>query len=60
MSPSGKALVFGTSIRGFESLHPSHEIINHIKHVPFGRVLYGLTQETFSPRNEINPRLRSS
>jgi hypothetical protein len=23
MSPSGKALVFGTSIRGFESLHPS-------------------------------------
>lgn len=25
MSPSGKALVSGTSIRGFESLHPSHE-----------------------------------
>ena len=25
MSPSGKALVFGTSIRGFESLHPSQE-----------------------------------
>lgn len=24
MSPSGKALVSGTSIRGFESLHPSH------------------------------------
>ena len=24
MSPSGKALVFGTSIRGSESLHPSH------------------------------------
>lgn len=23
MSPSGKALVSGTSIRGFESLHPS-------------------------------------
>ena len=23
VSPSGKALVFGTSIRGFESLHPS-------------------------------------
>ena len=25
VSPSGKALVSGTSIRGFESLHPSHE-----------------------------------
>ena len=25
MWPSGKALVSGTSIRGFESLHPSHE-----------------------------------
>gem|GEM_PF-3365574 len=25
--PSGKALVSGTSIRGFESLIPSHEII---------------------------------
>ena len=24
MSPSGMALVSGTSIRGFESLHPSH------------------------------------
>ena len=26
MSPSGKALVSGTSIRGFKSLHPRHEI----------------------------------
>jgi hypothetical protein len=25
MSPSGKALVSGTSIRGFESLHPSQD-----------------------------------
>jgi hypothetical protein len=25
VSPSGKAPVFGTGIRGFESLHPSHE-----------------------------------
>ena len=33
MSPSGKALVSGTSIRGFKSLHPSHE-----KSSPFGLV----------------------
>ena len=24
VSPSGKAAVFGTAIRGFESFHPSH------------------------------------
>ena len=27
MSPSGKASVFGTDIRGFESLHPSQAFI---------------------------------
>lgn len=27
MSPSGKAPGFGPGIRGFESLHPSHEKI---------------------------------
>lgn len=31
MSPSGKAPVFGTGIRGFESLHPSQDIITDIK-----------------------------
>lgn len=27
MSPSGKAHGFGPCIQGFESLHPSHEVI---------------------------------
>ena len=31
MSPSGKALGSGPSIRGFESLHPSHEIITEVR-----------------------------
>ena len=31
MSPSGKAPGFGPGIRGFESLHPSHEIITDAK-----------------------------
>lgn len=31
MSPSGKAPGFGPGIRGFESLHPSHEIITDTK-----------------------------
>ena len=37
MSPSGKAPVSGTGIRGFESLHPSQN-----KTSPFGLVLFWL------------------
>ncbi len=28
VSPSGKALVFGTGIRGFESLYPIHKSLS--------------------------------
>ena len=44
MSPSGKALVFGTSIRGFKSLHPSQ-----IKNRPSWSIFYLLVIGIWTP-----------
>jgi hypothetical protein len=33
--PSGKAPVFGTGIRGFESLHPSQKLVINESFIPY-------------------------
>ena len=40
MSPSGKAPGSGPGIRGFESLHPSHEVLQRRKMHIFVRFLF--------------------
>ena len=56
MSPSGKALVSGTSIRGFESLHPSQDInLERLVSGSFFCYKYSMSNEADNYLTKPNP-----